>query len=331
MLGVTFMKLIVADIGGTNARFAVSEKGDPSLRHITYLRCSDFEGFEDAFERFLAGLPRDEQSGHHLLSLAVAGPVNDQIVDVSNNHWRFDKNWILERLALNKLLVINDFTAQALAQHEAADGERSQILGGVEDASAPLLVIGPGTGLGVSALIPSAQGPLPVEGEGGNIRFAPETEPERELCAFMEQQTDHVVVEHFVSGPGLENIHRFLTDSASKEPSLSAEMIVTLALHEEGICRDAVNLMTGILGAVVRDHVLTMGCWRGTVITGGIMPRLHSLIVSSPLERRFRSAGEMSHILEKVPVWLSMDPHAGLKGAKAAFDNSYLAHRMVTR
>ena len=73
MLGVTFMKLIVADIGGTNARFAVSEKGNPSLRHITYLRCSDFEGFEDAFERFLAGLPRDEQSGHHLLSLAVAG------------------------------------------------------------------------------------------------------------------------------------------------------------------------------------------------------------------------------------------------------------------
>ena len=330
MLGVPFMKLIVADIGGTNARFAVSEKGDPSLRHITYLRCSDFEGFEDAFERFLAGLPRDEQSGHHLLSLAVAGPVNDQIVDVSNNHWRFDKNWILERLALNKLLVINDFTAQALAQHEAADGDRSQILSGVEDASAPLLVIGPGTGLGVSALIPFAQGPLPVEGEGGNIRFAPQTEPERELCAFMEQQTDHVVVEHFVSGPGLENIHCFLTDPTRTEPSLSAEMIATSALHEEGICRDAVNLMTGILGAVMRDHVLTMGCWRGAVITGGIMPRLHSLIVSSPLERRFRSAGEMSHILGNVPVWLSTDPHAGLKGAKAAFDNPYLAHRMVT-
>ena len=128
------MRLIVADIGGTNARFAVSAQGEPSLCHITHLRCADFVGFEDAFERFLTGLPRDEQSGHHVLSLAVAGPVNDQIVDVSNNHWRFDKNWILERLALDKLLVINDFTAQALAQHEAADGERSQILGGVEDA-----------------------------------------------------------------------------------------------------------------------------------------------------------------------------------------------------
>ena len=330
LLGVPFMRLIVADIGGTNARFAISEQCDSSLRHITYLRCSDFEGFEDAFETFLAGLPPDEQSGHHLLSLAVAGPVNYQIVDVSNNHWRFDKNLLLERLALDKLLVINDFTAQALAQHEAADGDRSQILGGVEDSSAPLLVIGPGTGLGVSALIPFVQGPRPVEGEGGNIRFAPQTETERDLCAFMEQQTDHVVVEHFVSGPGLENIHRFLTDPTGTEPSLSAEMIATSALHEEGICRDAVNLMTGILGAVMRDHVLTMGCWRGAVITGGIMPRLQSLIVSSPLERRFRTAGEMSHIIGNVPVWLSTDPHAGLKGAKAAFGNPYLAHRMVT-
>ena len=89
------MSLILADIGGTYARFAVSEQCDPSLRHITYLRCSDFEGFEDAFERFLAGLPRDEQSGHHLLSLAVAGPVNDQIVDVSNNHQENIKGYLV--------------------------------------------------------------------------------------------------------------------------------------------------------------------------------------------------------------------------------------------
>ena len=324
------MKLILADIGGTNARFAVSVQGDPLPRHITNLRCTDFEGFEAAFESFLTGLPRDEQSGYHVLSLAVAGPVNDQIVDISNNHWRFEKIRLLDRLGLKKLLVINDFTAQALAQHEAADFDRSQLLDGVEDANAPLLVIGPGTGLGVSALIPVAQGPLPVEGEGGNIRFTPQTELERDLCDYMEQQTNHVVVEHFVSGPGLENIHCFLTDAASTESPLSAEIIATTALREEGICRDAVNLMIGILGAVMGDHVLTMGCWRGAVITGGIMPRLQPLIVSSPLERRFRSVGEMSHILGNIPVWLSTDPHAGLKGAQAAFGNPYLAHRMVT-
>ena len=324
------MSLILADVGGTNARFAVSAPDDPSLRHITHLRCADFEGFEEAFERFLVGLPLHERGGRHGLSLAVAGPVNDQIVDISNNHWRIDKHLLPDRLRLDRLLVINDFTAQALAQHEAADGDRSQLLDGVEDASAPLLVIGPGTGLGVSALIPVAQGPLPVEGEGGNIRFAPQSDSERDLCAYMERQTDHVVVEHFVSGPGLETIHGFLAHASGTGSSLSAEMIATSALREEGICRDAVNMMIGILGAAMADHVLTMGCWRGAVIAGGIMPRLQPLIVSSPFERRFRSAGQMSHILGNVPVWLSTDPHAGLKGAWAAFGNPYLAHRMVT-
>lgn len=324
------MSIILADVGGTYARFAISAGKHPSLRHITRLRCMDFDGFEDAFKRFLAGLPRDEQSSYHVLSLAVAGPVNDQIVEISNNHWQFEKNRLLDQLKLDKLLVINDFTAQALAQQEVADIDRIQLLDGAEDASAPLLVIGPGTGLGVSALIPVAQGPLPIEGEGGNIRFTPQNELERDLSNYMEEQTDHVVVEHFVSGPGLENIHRFLTNEAATGSSLSAETITATALCEEGICRDAVNLMMGILGAVMGDHVLTMGCWRGAVITGGIMPYLQPLIASSPLERRFRSVGEMSYILGDVPVFLSTDPYAGLKGAKAAFANPYLAHRMVT-
>lgn len=325
------MSFIISDVGGTNARFAVAAPDNLSLRHITHMQCADFDRFEDAFERFLSGLPQEEQSGHHLLSLAVAGPVNEQIVDISNNHWRFEKSRLLDRLRLDELLVINDFTAQALAQHEAANCDRSQLLDGVENTSAPLLVIGPGTGLGVSALIPVAQGPLPVEGEGGNIRFAPQTEPERDLCAYMKRQTDHVVVEHFVSGPGLENIYRFLVHASGTESSLSAERIATSALREEGICRDAVNMMIGILGAAMGDHVLTMGCWRGAVIAGGIMPHLQPLIVSSPFERRFRSAGEMSHILGNVPVWLSTDPHAGLKGAHAAFGNPHLSHRIVTR
>jgi glucokinase len=147
----------------------------------------------------------------------------------------------------------------------------------------------------------------------------------------MKRQTDHVVVEHFVSGPGLENIYRFLVHASGTESSLSAERIATSALREEGICRDAVNMMIGILGAAMGDHVLTMGCWRGAVIAGGIMPHLQPLIVSSPFERRFRSAGEMSHILGNVPVWLSTDPHAGLKGAQAAFGNPHLSHRIVTR
>jgi len=325
------MSLILADVGGTNARFALSAQDDPSLRHITHLQCAAFECFEDAFDRFLTGLPGSEQEGRHVLSLAVAGPVNDRLVEVSNNHWRFEKDQLLDRLRLDSLLVINDFTAQALAQHGATDADRIQLLDGAGDASAPLLVIGPGTGLGVSALIPVAHWPLPIEGEGGNIRFAPQTDSERDLHDHMRRRTDHVVVEHFVSGPGLETIHSFLADAAGAASPLSADAIAASALREEGVCRDAANMMIGILGAAMADHVLTMGCWRGAVIAGGVMPRLQPLIAASPFERRFRSAGEMAHVLAHVPVWLSTDPHAGLKGARAAVGNPYLAHRMVAR
>ena len=325
------MGIILADVGGTNARFALSRQGDPSLRHVTYLRCADFESFHDAFESFLARLPVDEQDANHELSLSVAGPVNDRIVKVSNNPWQFRKDHLLDRLRLDRLLVINDFTAQALAQYEGTDDSRSQLLDGVEDTGAPLLVIGPGTGLGVSALIPGAQGPLPVEGEGGNIRFAPRTEAERDLDEYMRQHSDHVVVEHFVSGSGLENIYSFLADAAGIEPVLPAERIGAAALQDKGVCRDAVHMMIGILGAVMADHVLTMGCWGGAVIAGGIMPRLAPLIADSSFEQRFRSAGEMTSVLARIPVWMATDPDAGLKGARAALANPHLAHRRLER
>jgi len=329
------MSLIVADVGGTNARFALASQDSPELRHIAYLRCADFENLEDACMTFLGNLPRAEGRRPDALSLAVAGPVNNQLVELSNNQWRFEKGRLLNNLQLDRLLVINDFTAQALAQHDADDAGTTQILGGVRDASAPLLVIGPGTGLGVSALIPLSQGPLPIEGEGGNIRFAPRSQAERELDDYLRRQADavgeHVVVEHVVSGPGLETVYAFLADRQGGAARLTAERIGMAALNGEGLCRQAVHLMLGSLGGAMADHVLTMGCWAGAVIAGGIMPKLAPLIPSSPFEQRFRDAGAMSPLLATVPVWLSQDPDAGLKGARAAFANPYLAHRMVTR
>ena len=227
--------------------------------------------------------------------------------------------------------MINDFTAQALAQDGAIGKAHMTLADGVADPAAPLLVIGPGTGLGASALIPLAGGPLPIEGEGGNVSFSPRSDIERDLDSYLRDQTDHVVVENFVSGPGLETIHAFLTRDQGMLKGVTAERIGETALGEDGTCREAVYLMFGILATVMADHVLTMGCWRGAVIAGGIMPRLAPLIGSSPFVARFRSAGALSHVMANVPVWLSMDPDAGLNGARAALGNPHLAHRMVLR
>ena len=325
------MDVILADVGGTNVRFALSSVEGTSLHHRTYLRCAEFDSFESACETFVAQLPNEVRGRHRILSLAVAGPVNADVVEVSNNAWRFGKRRLLDRLKLDRLLVINDFTAQALAQDGAIGKAHMTLADGVADPAAPLLVIGPGTGLGASALIPLAGGPLPIEGEGGNVSFSPRSDIERDLDSYLRDQTDHVVVENFVSGPGLETIHAFLTRDQGMLKGVTAERIGETALGEDGTCREAVYLMFGILATVMADHVLTMGCWRGAVIAGGIMPRLAPLIGSSPFVARFRSAGALSHVMANVPVWLSMDPDAGLNGARAALGNPHLAHRMVLR
>ena len=322
------MALIVADVGGTNVRFALSSMTNSQLTQIKYLRCADFDSFEGAFENFVTSISDKKDGQTHLLSLAVAGPVNSEFVEVSNSHWKFGKSQLIDRLKLNSLLVINDFTAQALAQEELVREHNLQLLKGISDSKAPLLVIGPGTGLGVSALIPLTDGPLPIEGEGGNVCFSPQTDIERNLDAYLREEKDHIVVENFVSGPGLEAIYGFMSGKKITELNLSAEKIGETALKEHGLCRDAVNTMFGILGSVMADHVLTIGCWRGAVIAGGIIPRLAPLIMSSSFPERFRSAGQMRHLLENVPIWLSKDPNAGLKGARAALDNPHLAHRI---
>ena len=322
------MALIMADVGGTNVRFALSSRTNSQLTQIKHLRCADFDNFECAYEKYVTSISDKQDDEIHLLSLAVAGPVNSEFVKVSNSHWKFEKSQLIDRLKLNSLLVINDFTAQALAQEELISEYNVQLLKGISDPTAPLLVIGPGTGLGVSALILLRDGPLPIEGEGGNVCFSPQTDVERNLDAYLREHKDHIVVENFVSGPGLEAIYGFMSGKKITELNLSADKIGLSALRENGLCRDAVNTMFGILGSVMADHVLTIGCWRGAVIAGGIMPRLAPLIMSSSFPERFRSAGQMRHLLENVPVWLSKDPNAGLKGARAALDNPHLAHRI---
>lgn len=171
-------------------------------------------------------------------------------------------------------------------------------------------------------------GPLPSEGDGGNVCFSPQTDLERNLGAYLWEHTDHIVVENFLSGPGLELIYAFMSGKKITELNLSAVKIGETALRKHGLYRDAVNTMFGILASVMADHVLTIGCWRGAVIAGGIMPRLAPLIMSSSFPERFLSAGQMRHLLENVQVWLSKDQNAGLKGTCAVLDNPHLAHRI---
>lgn len=313
------MTLVAVDVGGTNVRFAVA--GDGGLSGIRSMLCSDFPSLQAAMAAYLdeAGITASAAS------IAVAGPVQDAHVDVTNNHWRFGKADFLSAAGLDRLLVINDFTAQALAQTDPSAHGNLLLLAGDGPATAPLLVIGPGTGLGVSALIPAADGYIPLQGEGGHVGFAPQDDAELRLLRALRAEVGHVSAEHFVSGGGLETIYRLQTGGNR----LTAPDIGAAALAGDGPERASVMTMLGILGTVIADATLTMGCWRGVVIVGGIVANLRDLVADSPFASRFRHDGLMGRLLADVPIFLSVDSHAGLRGAAEAMSTPALRHMVI--
>ena len=312
------MALIAVDVGGTNVRFAVASAS--GLDDIRSMLCADYPSLAAAFAAYLAGTGVTVGAA----SIAVAGPVQAAEVDVTNNHWQFSKAGLLAEAGLERLLVVNDFTAQALAQTDPSAHGNLQVLPGTGPADAPLLVIGPGTGLGVSALVPAGDGYVPIEGEGGHVGMSPQNEAEMALMRARKVEVPHVSAEDFVSGPGLENIYRLQTGT-----ELAAPEIGKAAMSGDGSAREAAMTMLGILGTVIADAVLTTGSWRGVVIAGGIVAQLQPLLADSPFTERFRHSGTMRRLLADVPVWLSVDPHAGLRGAAAAMATPSLQARVI--
>ena len=313
------MALVAVDVGGTNVRFALV--GDNGLLHHASLLCRDHPSLEDAFSAYLSTVDAKVTAA----SIAVAGPVQAPHVEVTNNGWRFGKRELMVSLGFERLLVVNDFTAQALAQSDPTANGNLQILDGAGHADAPLLVIGPGTGLGVAALVSSPAGLVTLEGEGGHVGFAPQDTTELDLLRRLWGEQPHVSAEDFVSGSGLETVYRLLSGDRLSAPDIGAA-----ALAGEGPARDAVHRMLAILGTVMADAALSMGCWRGAVIAGGIVAQLRPLLDDSPFAARFRHQGKMGRLLSDIPVWLSVDPKAGLRGAAAAFENAGLRSRVLS-
>jgi glucokinase len=326
------MTVIAIDVGGTNARFGIAKTDTGPLTRIKNLTCADFLKFEDAIDAYLETFFDTPSPKIDAISIAVAAPVMGDDIDVTNNHWQFSKTALLEYLPTASLLVINDFTAQALAQTDPETSGNQLILEGTSHADAPLLVIGPGTGLGVATLISTHNGYQVVEGEGGHVCFSPRDELEGELDAYLRKTSSYISAEDVISGPGLERIYRFLCSIEGVNPSCwSAADIGAAALCEKGLERQAALMLIDTLATVMVNNILTMGCWRGAVIAGGVVPRLARLIPESRFEERFREAGVMRGVLENVPVWLATDTLIGLYGARNALTNPNLVSRVVAK
>ena len=317
--------LLVADIGGTNARFGIWSAN--ALHAEQVLKCSDFPHPAAAATHYLAqvggGLPRPRAA-----AFAVAGPLLDDRVALTNNGWDFSAAATRRALALDRLFFLNDFTALALAVPELTAAERYQVGGAAPLAGAAVAVIGPGTGLGVSGLLREGERWLALQGEGGHVTL-PAVEPrEMAVVTLLHKRYAHVSAERVLCGDGLELLYRTLAEiDAVKVEHLSAGDITHRALLSppeaaDARCRETVSLFCGWLGNVAGNLALTLGARGGVYIGGGIVPRLGAYFAASPFRRCFEAKGRFTKFLASIPVYVITAQYPALTGCVQAFTHS---------
>jgi glucokinase len=294
---------LVGDIGGTNARFGLVER-DGSLLHSSVLADADYTGLGEAIEAYLAGrggLPRPRQA-----AIAVASPITGDAVRMTNHPWAFSIAALRSRLGFERLEVINDFTAQALALPHLGPGDKIAVGGGEAEADAPIGVLGPGSGLGVSGLIAVGRRWVPLSGEGGHVTMAPVTERESAALAAMRRHFDHVSGERVLSGPGLVNLYNALAeiDGVPAAQYTAAQITDVEVESEDPRCRETTEMFCAMLGTMAGNLALTLGAKGGVYIGGGIVPRLGERFAASQFRERFEDKGRFREYLAAIPTFV---------------------------
>lgn len=323
---------LVGDVGGTNARFALlDDAGNPGANQT--LCTKDYSSLSEAMRAYLAG---QELDGVNEAAIAVATPVNGDEVKLTNNHWSFSIEKARKTMRLEKLHVINDFTALALSIKHLPSGQLTKVGGGEALERRPIAIIGPGTGLGVSGLVPFGNHFHALEGEGGHVSLGIRTQREFAVYQQLLRRFAHVSAERILSGPGLVNIHRALReldglptldfspaevtefgmyDFAVREMRHKVVTENAVSESDRQSCEEALQIFCSLLGSCAGNLVLTLGAEGGVYIGGGIVPRLGEFFVQSKFRHDFEAKGRMQAYLEKVPSYVIHSQYPALTGA----------------
>ncbi len=307
---------LVADIGGTNARFALLDAGGrPATARV--LACADFPDLQAAIRSFLADAKPSPAIAR--AAVAVASPVIGDRIEMTNHDWSFSIAAFKAEFGLAVFHVVNDFTAAALAVPELGAGDVVRIGGGVAVADAPVAVLGPGTGLGVSGLVPSPSGWIPLATEGGHATLAACDAREAAVVGEIARRFGHASVERAVSGPGLVNLHAALStlDNVSGS-SPTADRITEAALAgSDPVCVEALDMFFAMLGTASGNLALSLGALGGVYIGGGIVPMLADAFAASRFRERFEAKGRFRDYMRAIPTCLIMRETPALLGLAA--------------
>jgi glucokinase len=309
-------QVLVADIGGTNARFALGELETLTLSEIRQVRCGDHPNLEAALDDYLGGLPARPDRA----AIAVAGPVTGTEISLTNSTWSLSTPELCRRFSLKSVELLNDFAALALSLPYLSAAELHQIGGTTPVEHAAKAVLGPGTGLGVAGLVWSGRGWVAVPGEGGHMSLGADDERQLALLERLRKGRPHLSAERALSGPGLAALYQAVAASDGLTPeALEPNDVILRGLGaEDEIAVEALELFILWLGRFAGDAALLLGARGGVYLGGGIAPKLEAKLSGGPFRQAFEDKGRMSAYLAPIPVYVVMADFATLTGAAAA-------------
>jgi glucokinase len=306
--------VLLADIGATNARFALVSNGN--LNAIRSFEVANFGQFADVLTIFLKQHCGQTQIQQALL--AIAGPVAGKRVQLTNSSWVIDAGELQRSFDL-QVRIVNDFEAVAFSLPSLTRHDLAPIGGHRPEAGAPMAVLGPGTGLGVACLSDRSERPVVIASEAGHATLAPTCEQEERIVNHLRKRFGHASAERAISGSGLENIYQAVValEGLELEPLTAIEITKSALSGECELARRSLHAFCAFLGSFAGNVALTFGARGGVYIAGGISPRILDFLVRSEFRSRFEAKGRFRAYLEAIPSYVITHRAAALIGLKS--------------
>lgn len=312
---------LLGDIGGTNARFGWQQAESEPISHVQVLPCAEHASLLDAVKTYLR---QQGLSAPPCAAFGIANPVKGDQVAMTNHNWQFSINALRVGMGVERFLLLNDFTALALSLTLLPEAQKRAVGGGHATPNAAIGLIGPGTGLGVSGLLPLGHQNkwIPIAGEGGHVTLSATTALEFSVLQHLQKRYGHVSAERAISGTGLVDLYNALSDmngDRGRQIATPAEVMAHAQEEPLSTANQAVDMFCGFLGSVAGDLALTLGALGGIYIGGGIVPRMGERFDASPFRERFEDKGRFKSYLQNVPTWVILSPVSpALQGASQA-------------
>lgn len=320
-------KYLVAEFGGTNARFSLVDPAQPScLMDLTFRSCTDFESAEAAVGWYLEQMGAPEIAA---ACISFAGPSDTPTYHLTNMDWTLSPETMQSVVGGAPVEFLNDFEALAYALPFLSPDKLVEVRGGFQSLGKPKVVLGPGTGLGVAGLLANSdQTYTVVKSEGGGIGFAPEDELEQEIMLHLGRSLGRVTCEDLLCGRGVVRLYGAVSEIAGEFPGdfSPAEISERALAGADATCERTILTFCHILGHFAGDLALMFNAAGGVYLGGGILPQIKELFLRSDFVARFEARGAKSHLVKNTPVYLIEEDVPALVGA--AF---WLKHQLSVR